>query len=63
MIVKRSSNQIRGSGGGCIRQLLGYDGLENPALIEEVNILYVKAWEPLHNYFMPNEKIIDTKTH
>ena len=46
-----------------VRQLLGYDRLEDPALIEEINNLYVKVWEPLHNYFMPSAKLITKGPH
>jgi len=46
-----------------VRQLLGYDRLEDPALIEEINNLYVKVWEPLHNYFMPSAKLITKDRH
>jgi hypothetical protein len=34
-----------------VRQLLGYDRLEDPTLREEINALYWDIWEPFHNYF------------
>lgn len=40
-----------------VRQLLGYDRLEDPGLVEEINTLYRDYWEPLHNYFLPSSKL------
>jgi len=40
-----------------VRQLLGYDRLEDPQLVEPINVLYRECWEPLHNYFLPSAKL------
>jgi len=41
-----------------VRQLLGYDRLENPRLVSAVNDLYRSAWEPFHNFFRPCVKLV-----
>ena len=40
-----------------VRQLLGYDRLEDPELVAPINALYRECWEPLHNYFLPSAKL------
>lgn len=40
-----------------VRRLLGYERLEDPELLEPINALYRKCWEPLHNYFLPSAKL------
>jgi hypothetical protein len=40
-----------------VRQLLGYERLEDPALVGAINDLYRESWEPLHNYFLPSAKL------
>lgn len=40
-----------------VRQLLGYDRLEDPELIEPINKLYRELWEPYHNFFCPSMKL------
>jgi hypothetical protein len=39
------------------RQLLGYDRLECPTLVEPINELYRRAWGPLMNFFLPGLKL------
>jgi hypothetical protein len=46
-----------------VRQLLGYDRLEDPALCAEINALYTEIWEPLHNYYCPSAKLISKDRH
>ncbi len=41
-----------------MRQLLGYDRLEDPTLIPRINKLYRLYWNRLHNYFLPSTKLI-----
>jgi len=41
------------------RQLLGYDRLERPELVEPINALYREAWGPLMNFFLPGLKLRD----
>jgi hypothetical protein len=40
------------------RQLLGYGRLEDPGLAAPINAVYLDIWEPLHNFFLPNMKLI-----
>ena len=41
-----------------VRQLLGYERLEDPELVASVNELYRVAWDPLHNFFCPSMKLL-----
>lgn len=41
-----------------VRQLLGYERFEDPALLEPINNLYGHEWELLHNFFCPSAKLI-----
>jgi hypothetical protein len=40
------------------RQLLGYGRLEDPQLVGPINTLYIEAWGPLHNFFLPSMKLL-----
>jgi hypothetical protein len=40
-----------------VRELLGYDRLENPAMLQEMNALYLD-WEKLNNFFKPSMKLL-----
>lgn len=42
-----------------VRQLLGYDRLDKPGLVELVNDLYINAWQPYKNFFCPSMKLIE----
>lgn len=46
-----------------VRQLLGYERLGNPELLEGINKLYKEVWEPLNNFFMPSSKLIKKDRH
>ncbi len=39
-----------------VRELLGYDRLENPVMLKELNALYLD-WEKLNNFFKPSLKL------
>lgn len=41
-----------------VRQLFGYDRLDNPILVELMNQLYSNEWSLFQNYFCPNMKLI-----
>jgi hypothetical protein len=41
-----------------VRQLLGYQRFEDPALVALVNELYRTAWDPFHNFFCPSMKLV-----
>jgi hypothetical protein len=40
-----------------VRNLLGYDRIENESLVQVINNIYKKYWNPLHNYFLPSFKL------
>ena len=40
-----------------VRSLLGYDRLENPAMVKVINELY-EVWEPFNNFFCPSMKLL-----
>ena len=40
------------------RQLLGYDRIDQPRLVEPVNDLYANEWSLLQNHFIPSTKLI-----
>ena len=46
-----------------VRQLLGYDRLEEPELLERINLIYQEYWEPLHNYFSTSAKLVSKNRH
>src|SRR5664279_1406156 len=46
-----------------VRQLLGYDRMEDPQLREKINALYRDIWEPFHNYFCPSAKLLSKDRH
>jgi hypothetical protein len=46
-----------------VRQLFGYGRLEDPGFVAKMNALYLEAWEPLHNYFMPSARLISKDRH
>jgi hypothetical protein len=41
------------------RQLLGYGRLEDPGLVEPINLAYQELWGPLHNFFLPSMKLME----
>jgi hypothetical protein len=41
------------------RQLLGYGRLAQESLVEPINALYIQAWGPLQNFFLPSMKLVD----
>lgn len=44
-----------------IRQWLGYNRFDNPAVIPFMNELYTSEWNLYHNFFIPSVKLIDKK--
>lgn len=46
-----------------VRQLLGYERLEDPELVAEISTLYREVWNPLHNYFSPCMKLLSKDRH
>lgn len=41
-----------------VRQLLGYQRLEDEHLLEPINTLYRELWAPWHNFFFPSMKLV-----
>lgn len=41
-----------------VRQLFGYYRYEDPTLVALMNEIYDGYWNPLHNYFLPSQKLI-----
>jgi len=44
-----------------VRQLLGYDRLDNPKLLEMINRLYANQWSLYQNHFCPTLKLLEKK--
>ena len=44
-----------------IRQWLGYNRFDNPAMVPLLNELYTSEWRLYHNFFIPSVKLIDKK--
>lgn len=44
-----------------VRQLLGYDRLDNPKLVELINNLYANEWSLYQNHFCPTLKLLEKK--
>jgi len=44
-----------------VRQLLGYDRLDNPQLVELINNLYSNEWSQYQNHFCPTFKLLEKK--
>lgn len=40
------------------RQLLGYQRLDDPNQVGPISNLFKEAWGPLHNFFIPSQKLI-----
>ena len=44
-----------------VRQLLGYNRFDNEELVNLINDLYTKYWNPFNNFFCPSMKLISKK--
>jgi hypothetical protein len=44
-----------------VRQLLGYDRLDNPGIVDRMNDLYSNEWSLYQNHFCPTMKLIEKK--
>ena len=42
-----------------VRQLFGYDRLDEQSLVEIMNSLYSKEWSIYNNFFRPSQKLIE----
>lgn len=41
-----------------VRQLFGYYRIEDGSLVELMNEIYTEYWNPLHNFFLPSQKLV-----
>jgi len=41
-----------------VRQLFGYDRITGRALVERMNRIYRETWCPMHNFFLPSQKLL-----
>lgn len=42
-----------------LRQLFGYERIENPKAVDIMNRIYERAWCPLHNLYLPQSKTLE----
>ena len=42
-----------------VRQLFGYERIDNPKAVAIMNRIYERAWCPLHNFYLPQSKTIE----
>jgi hypothetical protein len=56
---KNDNAHIEGKNWTIVRQYLGYDRFEDPAIVSLLNDLYTTQWRFLLNFFMPSMKLID----
>lgn len=42
-----------------VRQLFGYYRYEDPTLVGIMNEIYEQFWNPLHNFFLPSQKLVE----
>ena len=40
-----------------VREVFGYERIEEPRLVQLMNEIYSKYWNPLHNFFLPSMKL------
>ncbi len=55
---KNDNAHVEQKNWGHVRQLLGYDRFDNARLVDLINDLYTKYWNPLNNFFSPSMKLI-----
>lgn len=41
-----------------VRQLFGYERIEGKRAVEQMNEIYDKVWNPLHNHYIPQDKTV-----
>lgn len=46
-----------------VRQVFGYDRIEQEALVALMNEIYTDYWNPLHNFFLPSMKLLEKERH
>jgi hypothetical protein len=58
---KNDSAHVEQKNWSFVRQLLGYDRLEDPRLVELINSLYKNEWSLYQNHFCPTFKLLEKK--
>lgn len=46
-----------------VRQVFGYDRIEQEALVDLMNEIYRDYWNPLHNFFLPSMRLVEKIRH
>jgi len=46
-----------------VRQVFGYDRIEQEALVALMNEIYRDYWNPLHNFFLPSMRLIEKERY
>jgi hypothetical protein len=41
-----------------VRELFGYEKIDRPELVDWMNRIYRELWNPLHNFFLPSQKLL-----
>lgn len=54
---KNDNAHVEQKNWSCVRQLLGYDRIENINAIDIMDDLYIHEWSLLNNYFLPTMKL------
>lgn len=54
---KNDSAHVEQKNNTHVRELFGYERLEDPALVGLMNEIYRDYWNPLHNFFLPSMKL------
>lgn len=55
---KNDNAHVEQKNWSCVRQVLGYDRIENKQALDLINDVYANEWSLLNNYFMPTMKLI-----
>lgn len=54
---KNDNAHVEQKNWSCVRQLLGYDRIEDPRAVPMMNALYMNEWSLLNNFFIPVMKL------
>jgi hypothetical protein len=54
---KNDNAHVEQKNWSCVRQVLGYDRIENKEAVDLINDIYINEWSLLINYFIPTMKL------
>lgn len=54
---KNDNAHVEQKNWSCVRQLLGYDRIDDIKAIDIINDIYINEWSSLNNFFMPTMKL------